>query len=184
MEIANWSEATSHFEKIFLIKEEVNRAYFSIASNFKPVRLVTDIFLRKMANVQSKLESSKKRKIENSIEQESEIFLKILVELVTKEPEEAEKLIKEGIDKPDGPKLDAVLLAVSKLRELLKADIDSLNLPNFMKTSIKLLKTFLDFLNTSKILHSLKKKNGSNKNNSAKRIKTTESSSTSIESNQ
>ena len=27
-----------------------------------------------------------------------------------------------------------------------------------MKTSIKLLKTFLDFLNTSKILHSLKKK--------------------------
>ena len=51
MEIANWSEAASHFEKIFLIKEEVNRVYFSIASNFKPVRLVTDIFLRKMANV-------------------------------------------------------------------------------------------------------------------------------------
>ena len=152
------------------------------------MRLVTDIFLRKMANVQSKLESSKKRKRENeieiSIEKESEIFLKILVELVTTEPEETEKLMKEGIDNPDGPKLDAVLLAVSKLRELLKADIDSLNLPNFMKTSIKLLKTFLDFLNTRKILHSLKKKNGSNKNNSAKRIKTTESSSTSVESNQ
>ena len=96
-----------------------------------------------MANVQSKLESSKKRKRENeiqvSIEKESEIFLKILVELVTKEPEETEKLMKEGIDNPDGPKLDTVLLAVSKLRELLKADIDSLNLPNFMKTSIKLL---------------------------------------------
>ena len=141
-----------------------------------------------MANVQSKLESSKKRKRENeiqvSIEKESEIFLKILVELVTKEPEETEKLMKEGIDNPDGPKLDTVLLAVSKLRELLKADIDSLNLPNFMKTSIKLLKTFLDFLNTSKILHALKKKNGSNKNNSVKRIKTTESSSASIESNQ
>ena len=62
-----------------------------------------------MANVQSKLERRKKRKrekeIELSIEKESKIFLKILVELVTKEPEETEKLIKEGIDKPDGPKL-------------------------------------------------------------------------------
>ena len=68
-----------------------------------------------MANVQLKLESSKKRRRENeieiSIEKESEMFLKILVELVTKEPEETEKLIKEGIDNPDGPKLDAVLLA-------------------------------------------------------------------------
>ena len=64
------------------------------------------MFLRKMSNVQSKLESSKKKKRENeieiSIEIESKIFLKILVELVTKEPEETEKLIKEGIDNPDG----------------------------------------------------------------------------------
>ena len=139
-----------------------------------------------MANAQSKLKSSKKRKRENeieiSIEKESEIFLKILVEL-RKTKKQTEKLIKEGIDNPDGPKLDAVLLAVSKLRELLKADIDSLNLPNFMKTSIKILKTFLDFLNTSKILHSLKK-NASSKKSAAKRSKTVKSSSSSVKSDQ
>ena len=116
-----------------------------------------------MANVQTKIATSRKRKAENEIEisileeKEIEIFLKILVELVIKEPEETEKLIKEGIDRPDGAKLDVLLIAVSKLRELLKTDIDSLNLPSFMKTSIKLLKTFIDFLNASKILHSIKK---------------------------
>ena len=51
-----------------------------------------------MANVQSKIATSRKRKAENEIEisileeKEIEIFLKILVELVIKEPEETEKL--------------------------------------------------------------------------------------------
>ena len=142
-----------------------------------------------MANVQTKIATSRKRKAENEIEisileeKEIDIFLKILVELVIKEPEETEKLIKEGIDRPDGAKLDVLLIAVSKLRELLKTDIDSLNLPSFMKTSIKLLKTFIDFLNASKILHSIKK-NATSKKKAAKRIKTVESSSTSVEGNQ
>ena len=115
-----------------------------------------------MANVQSKLANNRKRKAENETEilifeeKELEVFLKIFVELIIKDPEETEKLIKEEIDRPDGVGLNTILLAVSKLRELLKGDIDSLKIPNFMKTSIKLLKTFFDFLNASKLLKTLK----------------------------
>ena len=104
-----------------------------------------------MANAESKL--AKKRKAEIEIgnqhfeEKEVEIFLIIFVELAIKEPEEIEKLVENSNDKTDGAALDAIILAVSKLRELLKADIDSLNLPHALKVSIKLSKTFIDFLN-------------------------------------
>ena len=113
-----------------------------------------------MANAESKL--AKKRKAEIEIgnqhfeEKEVEIFLKIFVELAIKEPEEIEKLVENSNDKTNGVALDAIILAVSKLRELLKADIDSLNLPHALKVSIKLLKTFIGFLNQSKLLKTLK----------------------------
>ena len=115
-------------------------------------------------------------------EKEVEIFLKIFVELVIKDPEEIENLVEKANDKTGGVGLDAMILAVSKLRELLKADIDSINLPHFLKTSIKLLKTFIDFLNQSKILRTLKDASG--KKHSSKKRKAVEGSSPSVESDQ
>ena len=88
-----------------------------------------------MANTQSKLAKKRKTEIEienhNFEEKEVEMFLKIFVELIIKEPEEIEHLVEKANNKTDGAGLDAILLAVSKLRELLSADIDSLNLPHF-----------------------------------------------------
>ena len=113
-----------------------------------------------MANAENKL--SKKRKAENQIEnqhyeeKEVEIFLKIFVELAIKDPEDIDELIESSYDKTDGVALDAIILAGSKLRELVKTDTDSLNIPHALKVSIKLLKTFIDFLNQSKLLKTLK----------------------------
>ena len=139
-----------------------------------------------MANTQSKLAKKRKNEIEignhNFEEKEIEIFLKIFVELVIKVPEEIEKLVENEKDKTDGAALDAIILAVSKLRELLKADIDSLNLPHALKVSIKLLKTFIDFLNQSKILKTLK--DASSKKHSSKKRKAIEGSGSSVESDQ
>ena len=72
-------------------------------------------------------------------EGEAETFLKILAELVIKETEEIESLIKKRNDVTDGPALDAVILVVGKLTTLLKGDIDSLNLPAPLKISLKIL---------------------------------------------
>ena len=139
-----------------------------------------------MANAESKL--AKKRKAEIEIgnqhfeEKEVEIFLKIFVELAIKEPEEIEKLVENSNDKTDGAALDAIILAVSKLRELLKADIDSLNLPHALKVSNKLLKTFIDFLNQSKLLKTLK--DASSKKRSSKKRKAIEGSGSNVEGDQ
>ena len=139
-----------------------------------------------MANTQSKLAKKRKTEIEignlNFEEKEVEIFLKVFVELVIKDPEETEKLVENANDKTDGASLDAIILAVSKLRELLKADIDSLNLPHTLTVSIKLLKTFIDFLNQSKILKMLK--DALCKKHSSKKHKAIEGSSPSVESDQ
>ena len=139
-----------------------------------------------MANTQSKLAKKRKTEIEignlNFEEKEVEIFLKIFVELVIKDPEEIEKLVENASDKTDGSALDAIILAVSKLRELLKTDIDSLNLPHYLKVSIKLLKTFVDFLNQSKILKTLK--DASSKKHSSKKCKTIKGGSSSVKSDQ
>ena len=86
------------------------------------------------------------------LEEEAENFLKILTELVIKEPEEIESLIKKRKDVTDGPALDAIILVVHKLTTLLKGDIDSLNLPAPLKVSLKILKNFLEFITQSKIL--------------------------------
>ena len=101
------------------------------------------------------------------IEGEVEIFLKILVELVIKEPEEIDSLIKKKDDVTDGPALDAIILVVAKLTNLLKGDIDSLNIPSPLKISLKILKNFLNFISQSKILYALK--HGKNKKHTAKK---------------
>ena len=85
-------------------------------------------------------------------------------------------------DKTDGAALDEIILAVSKLRELLKADIDSLNLPHALKVSIKLLKTFIDFLNQSKLLKTLK--DASSKKRSSKKCTPIEGSGSNVEGDQ
>ena len=139
-----------------------------------------------MADAENKI--AKKRKAEVNIEyqnfeeKEVEIFLKIFVELAIKEPEDIKKLVESSYDKTDGAGFDAIILAVSKLRELLKTDIDSLKLPNVLKVSIKLLKTFLDFLNQSKLLKSLK--DASSKKHSNEKPKTDEGSGQNVSSNQ
>ena len=74
------------------------------------------------------------------IEGEVEIFLKILVELVIKEPKEIDSLIKKKDDVTDEPTLDAIILVVAKLTNLLRGDIDSLNIPSPLKISLKILK--------------------------------------------
>ena len=137
-----------------------------------------------MAKAESKL--AKKRKAEIEIgnqhfeEKEVEIFLKVFVELSIKEPEEVDKLIESSYDKTGGVALDAIILAVSKLRELLKPDIDSLNLPHALKVSIKLLKTFIDFLNY--LLKTLK--DVSSKKRSSKKCMPIKGSSPNVSSNQ
>ena len=139
-----------------------------------------------MANVESKL--SRKRKAKNQVdiqhfeEKEVEIFLKIFVELAIKEPEEIDKILENSNDKTDSVVLDSIILAVSKLRELLKTDIDSLNLPHALKVSIKLRKTFIDFLNQSKMLKTLKDASG--KKRSSKKRAAIEGCSTDVSSDQ
>ena len=83
---------------------------------------------------------------------EVEIFLKLFIEFAIKEPEDIDKLIGKTNDNIDGPALDAIIFAVSKLRELLQSDIESLKLPNALKVSIKLLKSFIEFIHQSKLL--------------------------------
>ena len=125
---------------------------------------------------------SRKKKADSELTGEVEIFLKIFVELAIKEPEDLDKLVKETNDNIDGPVLDAIILTVSKLRQLLQSDIDSLKLPQALKVSISLLKTFIEFIHQSKLLKTLK--NASSKNHASKKRKTIESSSTNVTSNQ
>ena len=125
---------------------------------------------------------SRKRKAESEITGEVEIFLKIFVELAIKDPEDSDKLLEKTIDNTDGSALDAIIFAVSKLRELLQSDIDSLKLPHALKVSIKLLKTFIEFIHQSKLLKTLK--NASSKKHTSKKRKTIDSSSADVPSNQ
>ena len=125
---------------------------------------------------------SRKRKAQNETTGEVEIFLKIFIELAIKEPEDLDKLVEKTNDNIDGPALDAIIFAVSKLRQLLKSDIDSLNLPNPLKVSIKLLKTFVEFIHQSKLLKTLR--NATSKKHTSKKRKTIEESSINVSSDQ
>ena len=125
---------------------------------------------------------SRKRKAESEIAGEVEIFFKIFIELSIKEPEDLDKLVEKTNDNIDGPALDAIIFAVSKLRQLLQSNIDSLKLPNALKVSIKLLKTFIEFIHQSKLLKTLK--DATSKKHSSKKRKTVEESSTNVSNDQ
>ena len=124
---------------------------------------------------------SRKNKAENEIGGEVEIFLKIFIELAIKEPEDIDKLIEKTNDNIDRPALDAIIFAVSKLRELLQSDIESLKLPNALKVSIKLLKSFIEFKHQSKLLKTLK--DATSKKHASKKRKSVEESGTDVSSN-
>ena len=117
-----------------------------------------------------------------TVEGEVEIFLKILIELVIKEPDEIKFLIEKQSDNTDGPALDAIILVVGKLRELLRNDIDSLKIPSALKTSLKIFKNFLNFISQSKILYALK--NATSKKQTSKKRKTDEACSENVSSDQ
>ena len=117
-----------------------------------------------------------------TVEREVEIFLKTLIELVIKEPDEIKFLIEKQSDNTDGPALDAIILVVGKLRELLRNDIDSLKIPSALKTSLKILKNFLNFISQSKILYALK--NATSKKHTSKKRKTDEACSENVSSDQ
>ena len=130
-----------------------------------------------MRNVVSKIKTSIKRPKRKAISEEDSFhltetevknFLKILAKL-THSPEEIEDL--EGEDREDGT-LDIVILAASKLNELLKGGIDSLALPKLFKKALRVLRSFLKFVKTKKIPESFK--NASIQSN-PKRKGTTES---------
>ena len=125
---------------------------------------------------------SRKRKAESQITGEVEIFLKIFIELAIKEPEDLDKLVEKTNDDIDGPALDAIIFAVSKLRQLLQSDIDSLKLPNALKVSVKVLKTFIEFIHQSKLLKTLK--DAVSKKHTSKWRKTIEESSANVSSDQ
>ena len=125
---------------------------------------------------------SRRRKAVNEITGEVEIFLKIFIELAIKEPEDLDKLVEKTNDNIDGSALDAIIFAVSKLRELLQSDIDLLKLPNALKVSIKLPKIFVEFIHQSKLLKTLK--DAASKKHSSKKHKTVEKSSADVSSNQ
>ena len=50
----------------------------------------------------------------------------------------------EGLDKPDGTVTDAILQIVLKISELLKNNIDSLKLPEFLKFALKEIKSLFN----------------------------------------
>ena len=125
---------------------------------------------------------SRKRKAESEITGEVEIFLKIFIELAIKEPEDLDKLVEKTNDNINGPALDAIIFAVSKLRQLLQSDIGSLKLPNALKVSIRLLKTFVEFIHQSKLMKTLK--DAASKKHTNKKSKTIEESSANVSSDQ
>ena len=50
----------------------------------------------------------------------------------------------EGLDKPDGTVTDAILQIVLKISELLKNNIDSLKLPEFLKLALRKIKSLFN----------------------------------------
>ena len=150
--------------------------------SFQMTNLFEVVFFLKNKMADNEKTFSRKRKAESEITGEVEIFLKIFVELAIKEPEDLDKLIEKTNDNIDGPALDAIIFAMSKFRQLLQSDIDSLKLPNALKVSIRLLKTFVEFIHQSKLLKTLK--DATSKKHSDKKRKTIESGSANVPSDQ
>ena len=115
-----------------------------------------------MSSVESKIKTAERPSKRKHLSEEDtfylkevevENFLQILsrVSHSEEELEELETSEGSGIDRKDGT-LDIIILAASKLHELLKGDIDALKLPQILKKSLKLLKAFIKFIKSKKIL--------------------------------
>ena len=115
-----------------------------------------------MSNVESKIKTAERPSKKKHLSEEGTFYLKevevknflqILSRASHSEEELEELEISEGsgIDIEDGT-LDIIILAASKLHELLKGDIDVLKLPQILKKSLKILKAFIKFIKSKKIL--------------------------------
>ena len=97
--------------------------------------------------------------LEKKIKQENEIILDKVKDIdknININQHEVEKFLlifhslmqtvnsEEGLDKPDGTVTDAILQIVLKISELLKNNIDSLKLPEFLKLALKKIKSLFN----------------------------------------
>ena len=115
-----------------------------------------------MSNVESKIKTAERPSKRKHLSEEDTFYLKEvevenflqILSRVSHSEEELEKLETSegsGIDRENGT-LDIIILAASKLHELLKGDIDALKLPQILKKSLTLLKAFIKFIKSKKIL--------------------------------
>ena len=115
-----------------------------------------------MSNVESKIKTEERASKRKHLSEEDTFYLKEVVvenflQILSRvshseeELEELETLEGSGIDR-EGDTLDIIILAASKLHELLKGDIDALKLPQILKKSLKLLKAFIKFIKSKKIV--------------------------------
>ena len=115
-----------------------------------------------MSNVESKIKTEERASKRKYLSEEDTFYLKEVVvenflQILSRvshseeELEELETLEGSGIDREDDT-LDIIILAASKLHELLKGDIDALKLPQILKKSLKLLKAFIKFIKIKKIV--------------------------------
>ena len=82
-------------------------------------------------------------------EDEAQNFLKILSVLLLNKENESEN--EEATDKVDGIGI-VVTFTATKISELLQCDIESLQLPNILKKSLKILRALVDFLKAKETL--------------------------------
>ena len=97
--------------------------------------------LRKKIKLENKMILDKIKDIDEDIninQHEVEKFLLIFHSLMQTVNSE------EGLDKPDGTVTDAILQIVLKISELLKNNIDSLKLPEFLKLALKKIKSLFN----------------------------------------
>ena len=97
--------------------------------------------LRKKIKLENKMILDKTKDIDEDIninQHEVEKFLlifHILMQIVNSE---------EVLDKPDGAVTDTILQIVLKISELLKTNIDSLKLPEFLKLALRKIKSLFN----------------------------------------
>ena len=116
------------------------------------------VFTSKVSKVLSKEDSAarplkrralRKEDIIEISEDEAQNFLKILSVLLLNKENESEN--EETMDKVDGIG-DVVTFTATKISELLQCDIDSLQLSNILKKSLKILRALANFLKAKETL--------------------------------
>ena len=116
------------------------------------------VFTSKVSKVLSKEDSAarplkrralRKEDIIEISEDEAQNFLKILSVLLLNKENESEN--EDTMDKVDGIG-DVVTFTATKISELLQCDIDSLQLSNILKKSLKILRALANFLKAKETL--------------------------------